>query len=77
MTNMPIRNCMTRSFMSTSSLAIRRARPDGPGDRGAQALPRSRALGHLAEPLAGLAADELADARVGMRLPGPRAGRRR
>src|SRR5262249_4953809 len=60
MTNMPIRNCMTRSFMTVLAFAVQAFCLADLGSGGAVLAE----LGHLAEPFAGFAADELADPRV-------------
>src|SRR5437867_250222 len=63
MTNMPIRNCMTRSFMTP--LVSQCAAP--PGEPFPRDPPSAPALERqFPEPFAGLAADELADAGVGV-----------
>ena len=76
MTNMPIRNCMTRSFMTILAgpvgLAALSVATGRAASAGTAVGPMSSSIrevlaptGQLAEPFAGLAADELADARVG------------
>src|SRR5437773_943207 len=63
-TNMPMRNCITRSFMTVLAFSVPALGRAHLGYGGAIVAE----LGHFAEPFAGLTADELADPRVGVGL---------